>query len=585
VIGPHRLRYDGSDLVESIDDGDVEFGASHLAVAVAHDRLLLDDVSFTLPPRTLMAVVGPSGAGKSTLLGALTGARPATSGAVVYAGRSLYGDYDELRQRIGFVPQQDILHQTLTIRQALEFGAALRFPADTSPAERTERVLHVAEELRLSDRLDTRINRLSGGERKRASTAMELLTKPSLLFLDEPTSGLDADLDRDVMQQLRSLADGGRTVIVITHNLEHLDMCDLVLVLARGGNLAYLGPPGDVRPYFGAGVWADVFSTLRGRPGSEWAALLRSRSGNDPWAAPMELPAEGAPVVALPPIRRQQPKAQFAILTRRYVAVTAADRALVAILALLPVVLALIARIVPAEHGLALMPGNGDARQLLLVLVIGACLMGTASAVRELVKERVIYQRERAVGLSSGAYLASKVAVLGTLAVVQATVLTVLSLAGRPGPSHASLLPSSTGEIALAVAMASLASTALGLLLSSVVRDENQAMPLLVLATMAQLVLCGALVPMVGRPGLEQFSWLFPARWAMAATASTVDLPAMAVPPPVPADPSWQHGGAIWLGDIVVLIAMATGAIGLVTLALGRLDPKALRTARDRHTP
>jgi ABC-type cobalamin/Fe3+-siderophores transport system ATPase subunit len=211
VIGVGRalLRLQGDRLVAIVDSGDVAFAAHGLSVTVGGGKRLLDDVSFSLPGRCLLAIVGPSGAGKSTLLRALTGTRPADRGRVRYDGRDLYAGYDELRHRIGLVPQDDVLHPQLTVRRALRFAARLRFPADVPAADRDRRVEEVITELGLTGQADQRIDTLSGGQRKRTSVALELLTKPSLLFLDEPTSGLDPGLDRSVMRTLRGLADGG----------------------------------------------------------------------------------------------------------------------------------------------------------------------------------------------------------------------------------------------------------------------------------------------------------------------------------------------------------------------------------------
>ena len=197
-------------------------------------RVLLDNVSFGLDRNTFLAVVGPSGAGKSTLLNALTGFRPAPRGTVLYDGRDLYAEYEELQSRIGLVPQDDVLHPQLTVGRALEFAAELRFADDVTADERSARVDEVLEELGLTARRDLAIEQLSGGQRKRVSVALELLAKPSLLFLDEPTSGLDPGYERSLMELLRGLADGGRTVVVVTHSVQSLDLCDRVLVPRAG---------------------------------------------------------------------------------------------------------------------------------------------------------------------------------------------------------------------------------------------------------------------------------------------------------------------------------------------------------------
>jgi energy-coupling factor transporter ATP-binding protein EcfA2 len=448
---------------------------------------------------------------------------------------------------------------------------------ETTADERQARIREVAASLQLTDQLTTRVARLSGGERKRASTAMELLTKPSLLFLDEPTSGLDTDLDRDVMHLLRRLADEGRTVVVVTHNLDYLDVCDLVLVLARGGHTAYLGPPAKAFAAFGVGSWADLFGALKTRPPQEWGAAFAARPDRDPCSHPPALDGGGQSPARLPPIRQQSVASQLATLTRRYLSVISADRTLLGILVLLPVLLAAIARVVPGSRGLAREPGNLDARQLLLVLIVGGCLTGAAGAVRELVKERALYRRERAVGLSRAAYLASKILVTTGIASVQGIVLTVLSLLGRQAPDDPLVLPSGTAEIAVVVALVTAISALVGLMISATVSDENQAMPLLVLTSMAQLVLCCGLVPVAGRAVLDQLSWLLPARWGLATAASTVDLPFLAgqVPGAGHAEPDdlWTHDLVTWWADASILLMLGAVAVTLTWWLLRRLDP------------
>lgn len=273
-IGHAMLELIGNRLATSADAGNAGFEARGLVVTTSDGRRLLDDVGFTLGSSNLLAIVGPSGAGKSTLLGALTGGKPAEAGSVCYGGRDLHTDYDELRHRIGFVPQDDILHPQLTVRRALSYAAQLRFPPDTSPAERERRIDEVLAELKLTEQAGQRISSLSGGQRKRTSIALELLTRPSLLFLDEPTSGLDPGLDREVMQTLRALADNGTTVVVVTHSVANLDQCHQLLVLAPGGQLAYYGSPAQALDYFGQADYADLFDLLRAGT-TNWADQFR----------------------------------------------------------------------------------------------------------------------------------------------------------------------------------------------------------------------------------------------------------------------------------------------------------------------
>jgi ABC transport system ATP-binding/permease protein len=565
-IGHSLLRLQNGTLVEYTDNGDISFAASDLVVTRSGKRLL-DGVSFALPERSVLAVVGPSGAGKSTLLGALTGQRPADSGHVNYAGRDLYDAWDELRQRIGLVPQDDILHPQLTVRRALRYAAELRFPADTPAADRNRRVESVIAELGLTGQATQRISTLSGGQRKRTSVALELLTRPSLLFLDEPTSGLDPGMDKSVMQTLRGLADGGRTVVVVTHSPAQLDLCDRVLVLASGGRLAYFGPPSEALRYFGQADFADMFLLLDRATDVDWTKKFRDSPEYaryvTPTATPVRRPS-GATRQMPPPQPRRQPAArQFAVLSRRYLAVIAADRAYSIFLLGLPLVLSVFAKILPGDSGLSWpdaqrSPARDDPRQVLLLLVLGCAFMGFAMSFRELVKERAIFQREKAFGLSPGAYLGSKLAVLALIGTVQAVLVGLLGTLNTPAPPDP-IFGDAMTEIVITLILVTVSIMALGLLVSALIANPDRGMPVMVVVLLLQLLLCGMLFPVHGRPVLEQISWLMPARWGFAMGASTAGLPAL---PGDALDPLWRPEPSAWLLGLsvqLILIAVLTG--------------------------
>jgi ABC-type multidrug transport system ATPase subunit len=575
--GHHQLVFDGTMLHEYVDTGRVSLRAESLTVT-AGPHTLLAEVGFELPESSLLAVVGPSGAGKSTLLGALTGIRPATRGTVRYQERDLYAEYDDLRHRIGLVPQDDILHRQLTVRRALRYAAALRFGADVSARERDQRIDEVLAKLGLTERADQRISTLSGGQRKRTSVALELLTEPSLLFLDEPTSGLDPALDRDVMLALRDLADGGRTVCVVTHSVLHLNLCDRILVLGRGGRVCYFGPPDGLLAFFGAQEYAEVFERVATEP-EAWADRFRQqatpRTRVEPTARIAPPPPAGDPDGPGAASSRQGFWRQLAIVARRTIAVTLADRLYASLLVGLPLGLALLAHLVPGDDGLA-KPANAlhrsaEAGQLLTILVIGGVFMGLAGGIRELVAERAIYRRERAVGLSPGAYLGAKLVVFAVLNAAQATVFVLVALWGAKRPAAALVLGSPTVELVAAVALVTLASTVLGLLISAYVSTSEQTMPVLVGLVMAQLVLSGGLFAVAGRAVVSQLSWLAPARWAYAAAAATVDL--TKVMPDPPDDTLWDHSSGRWLTAAGVLVGQTVLLLIATRLALRRHEP------------
>ncbi|MEU2544252.1 FHA domain-containing protein [Streptomyces roseolus] len=587
-IGRSAFCLAGGQLVEFTDTGEISLDVQRLAVTVDHGRkTLLDEVSFPVGEKTLLAVVGPSGAGKSTLLGALTGQRPADRGTVLYDGRDLYRDYAELRQRIGLVPQDDILHLQLTVRRALSYAAELRFPGDTAAAERHARVEEVIGELGLAERADQPIHSLSGGQRKRVSVALELLTKPSLLFLDEPTSGLDPGMDRSVMHMLRGLADDGRTVVVVTHSVLSLDVCDRLLVLAPGGRVAYYGPPDDALSFFGFEQWPEAFEAFETDRDRDWAGQYRGsrfhrRYTEDATVRPYAPVTGGAVAVGgdsqgvpapAPPPKAQSWGGQLRTLVRRYTAALAADRTFLAIMIVLPFVMGAMAR--------ALSEGSLNPEStlnVLLILCVGGVLTGAANAVRELVKERSIYRRERAVGLSRSAYLASKVVVLGTVTVVQAVVLTLVALIGVPlnVPDGKGVLMPALVEITLAVALLAFTAMMLGLLVSALVRKEEVTMPLLVLLAIVQVVFCGALLNVRGTPVLEQLAWLVPSRWAFAAMGATIDIGAVA-PSEKTTDPLMDHTAAAWLFDMGMLVVLCVVLGVAVSRLLRRHEPVVMR--------
>jgi ABC-type multidrug transport system ATPase subunit/pSer/pThr/pTyr-binding forkhead associated (FHA) protein len=571
-IGHSIFTLVGDELQEFVDTGEVALQVEGLSVQVGPEpRTLLEGVSFPVAEKSLLAVVGPSGAGKSTLLNALTGMRPADEGSVRYDGRDLYQDYAELRQRIGLVPQDDILHTQLTVRRALSYAAELRFPGDTEHGERAERVDEVIAELGLEKRADQVISSLSGGQRKRVSVALELLTKPSLLFLDEPTSGLDPGMDRSVMHLLRHLADGGRTVIVVTHSVLNLDVCDRLLVMAPGGHIAYFGPPDDALPFFGFEQWPEAFEAFELQEDRDWAGGYAASQPYQQYiaAAMQHLPAQAAAEIHyVEPPKPQGWFSQLNTLARRYLAALSADRTFLAVMIILPFVMGGLARALAGNR-----LSQTSALNALLILCVGGVLVGAANAVRELVKERAVYRRERAVGLSRSAYLWSKIIVLGSITVVQSVVMTVVGLAGvRIRPHGGGVLMPPLIEITLAVALLSFTAMMLGLLISALVPKEEVTMPLLVLLAIVQVVFCGALLQLNGVPGLNQLSWLVPSRWALAAMAGTVDLQHVV---PGTVDPLYAHKASTWLLDMGAMLLMSL-ILGLVVARLLRRQEPAI---------
>jgi ABC transport system ATP-binding/permease protein len=531
-----------------------------LGWTIEDNKTLLDNVSFSAAPGTLTAVIGPSGAGKSTLAKLIAGYTQPTTGTVSFEGHNIHAEYASLRSRIGMVPQDDVVHHQLTVNQALGYAAELRLPPDTSKDERREVVARVLEELDLTQQATSRVDKLSGGQRKRASVAMELLTGPSLLLLDEPTSGLDPALDRQVMTMLRQLADAGRVVLVVTHSLSYLDVCDHVLLLAPGGKTAFCGPPNQIGPAMGTTNWADIFAAIGEDPHAAHLRFLE-RVKPPPQPPQAEKPANlGGPT-------RTSLRRQFSTITRRQVRLITADRGYFTFLAVLPFILGTLSLAVPGDTGLGYADPHGtepdEPLEILILLNLAAVFMGTALTIRDLVGERAIFRREQAAGLSASAYLAAKITVYSIAALTQIGVLTWIMIAGKGAPTRgAVILGNPTLELYVTLAATGIVSAMLGLALSSLARSTEQLLPMLVVTIMVSMVLAGGLIPVTGRPGLSQASWLLPARWGFAASASTVDL--RAIEPLARPDRLWEHSLHFWVLDMGVLTLMGVVITGLV---------------------
>jgi ABC transport system ATP-binding/permease protein len=650
-VGRHELLFDGHGLHDHVDTGPASLLADDLTVRIG-SKVLLDDVSFALSEGSLLAVIGPSGCGKSTLIKALTGLRPATQGRIWYGGRDLYADYAQLRYRLGMVPQDDVLHKQLKVRTALRYAAALRFADDVPRRVRWAKVNEVMQTMRLSERAKQRIDTLSGGQRKRASVAMELLTEPSLFCLDEPTSGLDPALDKEVMQELRELADKGKTVIVVTHSVLHLDRCDRVLVMCVGGTMGYFGPPQQVLNFFDAEDYAEVFQKISDEP-ERWTRAFRNsplyaryvsavnpteRDAPRPALAPvapavqpdpqgeqtmsLAVPAQRSssmddestmPVIAASPPPKPEhievepsfartrpdvpaakpgqanmdkkgwrifarnpsaPLRQYGTLCLRMMNVILSDRGFSAFLLAMPLILAVLSYTAPGSEGLKFLANNPSqglmAQQLLVVLVTGAAFLGTAAAIREIVNERQIYGRERAVGLSAAAYLSSKLTVFFLINAGQVALFVYLALFEGP-PSRSLVLPSQTVEMIVSMVAIALVSTVLGLLISTLAKTTEQTTPIMVVVVMAQLVFSGGLFLLVNSPAMEIISWIFPTRWGFAAGAATVNINGM-----LPArfqDPLFNSTAGNWWLYMVLLAVQMAVLIGLTRLALRRHEP------------
>ncbi len=489
--------------------------------AVRHSRGLQvqgqerGDVSFTAAPGTLTAVIGPAGSGKTSLIEALGGIRQTSSGAMLFDGEDVSSP--GMHRRVGVVPHHDGVHPQLTVEQAVRYAAELRLPPETSADERRRIVHDVLGELELIAQRTLQIANLSPEKRKRASIAAELVTGPSLLVLDEPTAGLNATEERQLMTTLRRLADAGRVIVLATTSMTYGEMCDQLVQLPADGARTLAGPP-------------------------------------PPPVAPVE-------VIRLGRWR------QFAVEVRRQAWVVVGNQRYFVFLTILPIFFGALALTVPGHTGFAKADLYGDspdeAVALLVVLILGAVVMGTASTIRDRVGDRGVFARERFLGLSPSAHLGAKVVVYSLIAIIQTAITTTAAVVGQGAPTASGMVfGDSVVELYVSVAATAIVSAIIALALASLTRHRDQLLPIAVLVILLSLVFCGGTFPPSARYGFDVVSWFIPARWGFAAAASSVDLGEIDLL--ATRDSLWMHSPDAWVLDMTVLTAFAVAGLALL---------------------
>ncbi|MEW5956571.1 MAG: FHA domain-containing protein [Chloroflexota bacterium] len=532
-------------------------------------KMILRPLSLVINPRGFVAVVGGSGAGKSTLLKVMSGVSRATAGAVLVNGDDLYDNYNLYRTMMGYVPQDDIIHVGLKVRQALYYAAQLRLP-DAKRDEIRSRIDQVLARVGLTGQADTLVRDLSGGQRKRVSIAAELLAEPWIFFLDEPTSGLDPGLEKLMMDTLRQLADEGRTIVLITHATRNIiNNCDQVAFMARGGELAYFGPPQQATAFFKVDNFPDIYTRLSqtftadndpGVPaeikpiydgvvageatpavpaGQLWAAFYRQSPLYHTYVANRQSGEVARPLVGggPPPLSglADQLK-QFGVLTRRYLDLIRHDKfSLWVLLAAMPIIAVLLLFIsndaalvgnTAAEIQAILETGGSysivnQAQTLLFMLALSANLLGVFAASYELIKEDAVYRRERMINLKIPPYFASKFVVLAGFMGLQCLLLLLMLAFKVDFPGGGAILWALL-EYYFTLIFTALASVALGLFISALASSRDMVIYLVLITLFGQIVFSGAIFEL--SPLTQPLSYLTITRWSLEALGASTDM-------------------------------------------------------------
>lgn len=526
-IGSYALKIDQNFIVNVFDTrSNTRLDGVNLVKVVANRRdgselRLLDDVSIAIAPNEFVGLLGTSGAGKSTLMNALAGVEAPTGGTVFFNRANLFANLDALKQFVGYVPQEDVLHRELSVYRTLYYTAKLRLSDDVSEAEIGKIIDEVIDVTGLNERREVAVGDLSGGQRKRVAVAVELITKPSVIFLDEPTSGLDPANEQRIMNLFRQIAASGRTVILTTHAMENVNLFDKIAVMLRG-KLVFYGTPDETRKFFGKDDIRDIFSDFDARNTSENTktagedieqTALRWRENfyqHENYQKNIITPFKDLDTQTnsadLKTSKRKTAgfMRQFATLTKRYAEIFRRDKTNLFILFGQAPLIALLT---------FLAVGRDATRDFLFFLcALLPVWFGTSVAAREIVRERGIFRRERMVNLGIAPYISSKILVLLAVVLLQCALyfiplklLSVIGLLKMPGAFFG--VPQ-----LLAMFAAGAVGIALGLFISAKVKTSEAATSLVPLILIPQILFSGLL----GVPhGVSRFVGLaMPTTWA-----------------------------------------------------------------------
>ena len=487
LIANAKLIVNKNFLLYQVNDYGVSLDAIDIVKTVkvkGKKKDISQHVSLSIKPGQFVAFVGGSGTGKSTFMNCISGVSRPTSGHVYINGNDLFKNYAVLKNIIGYVPQQDIVFNDLTLRDMLKYAADLRMPDDASKEEKKSRIKAVLEIVELTGKEDVMIRNLSGGQRKRASIAIELIADPKLFFLDEPTSGLDPGTERSIMKTLRKMANSGKTIILVTHTTLNLNLCDKIAFFGIDGRLCFSGKPQDALSFFNVDDFVDIY-TLLSKDTEKWHQIFNNSTYKD------HVVRDESTTIVQKKNKKSFVK-QFITLSKRYAKTIINNKQQLLLLLVQAPVIAYLLSIVVTDD---LFNSYDEAKTFLFAMATSSIWLGLLNSIQEICKERVTLKKEYMANLKLSAYLSSKVVIQCLLGLIQAILLVVTFSLLVEVPEEG-VFTSWTLEMILVCFVTIISSSSIGLVASCISKNASVAMTFAPLLLVPQLLFSGMLFPL-----------------------------------------------------------------------------------------
>ena len=517
ILG-NQFIFCGENLYCKINTGGIAIKAKNINKWVGRNnsrKQILNNIDLDIKGNEFVAVIGGSGAGKSSLMDVLNGYDNNFNGEVSYNGISLKSNFSHLKSLVGYVPQDDIIYDNLKLRKMLYYTALIRMPDDTDRNAIEVRIDSVLESLDLKEHENTYIKKLSGGHKKRASIAVELLADPKIFFLDEPTSGLDPGTEKELMQTLRSMTrKQDRTIIMVTHTTQNLDLCDKIIFMGNGGRICFAGNVEEAKSFFGTENIINAYNLVRKNTDKWIKKFVDYRNAH--FTEIYGSVGDGKSSIDTCHVSAVR---QYTIITKRYIELILNDFKRFITLLIQPILISVLLMVVADDE---LFKIYESTKSMMFVLSCSAIWIGVFDSIQEICKERNILRREHMAGMKLSIYILSKMTVQLVLGAVQAVFLVVTFLVFTGANEKGIIFNSFYFEMIMTGWMTIVASAALGLIISAIVRTGDKAMAVAPFVLIVQLLFSGILFELKGIA--EYISYFTISRWSVEAMGSIAHL-------------------------------------------------------------